>query len=789
MAYNFAGGKTVHISGTACHSSGDFAIGGWVYLSTTGVSNYLLAGGDIYTNTVPGIRLNSSTTNYYVRLQHDDEVGAGYNHTITPQTGVWQYTILNHKDGVRELWVDESVASGAFDISDKTMSQSNYYFGQSEGDPYSPAKICNAKLASWCKWDTALTSGEIAELRGGSHPLTVGTNHSWYMPFNRREEPSGITAVERGYFLPETDPLFSGVSTTPTSRAVSTATDITAEALRSLSSGVRPLPLLSAWNSTELGWSPSYQFELLQSGIHLLPWFTSPERLPANTFDQHYGLMLPYCSSLNLPITIVALQWEDSLRAANTGNCVLTSTGIDSTRLSCFGPVENWSGLSSYVETADFTRIQEMYPDPPLVLLFFNNEASVLKWTNITNDVRYVNAYSGHPSYEDPEFQRSIVASGWIERYNTMFSGIRAALSENWQTAVKFVGYDAFGPPEFGRHATWQNYELVTDDFLTPDFHCWDGGSPSYYTHNWDATTDYTWWSTQAGSNNLIFALDEALEINPNYWFEMSTWDGNYTWYPGQPSGNDYNGVLPQAIQYEAVGQDYTEDRYEGWMQFGLWLCRPKCMREWRAQTVAYTSWASYWARYISLIEKVWDSEKLRNFWRNGTLVANPNSLHPYQTDIPTQYANAERWYTLDTSVMPSKPWTVSPSQTVKVWACAYELGTSPNRQWLIYAHAPISGETSVSITIPGYGNIVKDVSRQGNCYYVYETIQPPPNRFVSSVSGENTLSMQGEVNTVVGSTLVCASGRFGHADGHTGEITVGGQTMSVVSGIVYSVV
>ena len=39
---------------------------------------------------------------------------------------------------------------------------------------------------------------------------------------------------------------------------------------------------------------------------------------------------------------------------------------------------------------------------------------------------------------------------------------------------------------------------------------CWDGGSPSYYLHNWMAQTDYTLWSPQVESMNWVFALQEV---------------------------------------------------------------------------------------------------------------------------------------------------------------------------------------------------------------------------------------------------------------------------------------
>ena len=45
------------------------------------------------------------------------------------------------------------------------------------------------------------------------------------------------------------------------------------------------------------------------------------------------------------------------------------------------------------------------------------------------------------------------------------------------------------------------------------------------------AITDYTLWSPQIETMNWVFMLDEVQRTRPEFWFELSTWDGNV---PGQ---------------------------------------------------------------------------------------------------------------------------------------------------------------------------------------------------------------------------------------------------------------
>ena len=70
---------------------------------------------------------------------------------------------------------------------------------------------------------------------------------------------------------------------------------------------------------------------------------------------------------------------------------------------------------------------------------------------------------------------------------------------------------------------------------------------------------------------NYVPVLAEVRRKQPDFWFEISTWDGQQ---PGQPSD--------KLLFYANRGQTYPPDRYGGMVQFGMWLLRPRVVRDFR---------------------------------------------------------------------------------------------------------------------------------------------------------------------------------------------------------------
>jgi hypothetical protein len=506
----------------------------------------------------------------------------------------------------------------------------------------------------------------------------------------------------------------------------------------------RPLPLAGHWNVTGMyneGFTPAYQLSLLKKGHHLLPWLEWP--ITDRDLDRNFKLNDPRrpkyidermkyfettikeLARLKLPISFLGTQWESVLTydkdffdlPADKNPNVIGLDGKPKRQVCPFGPVEPWRELGKiWLDTTLMRKLQEWYPDPPLVLFISNNEHAKQQWSEAEQSKRYLDKFGPGKS---GEFKRKVIADGWIERYGAMLESMRASLtSKTWRKNVRFVGYEAFPPVHFGRWGGWKEYSLTTKDRLDPQPLVWDGGSPSYYLHNWMAITDYTLWSPQIETMNWVFMLDEIHKTRPNFWFELSTWDGDQ---PG--AGNDKRKF------YAKLGEPWTPARYEGMIQFGMWLMRPRVVRDFRSHTESVEYAGPYFKPILDSIDRVWEEPILQRFWRHGTLVANPKGKHPYQADVPAEYKNAERWFLLEASVNPK---SLAPEEfdnakpparqlEIPVFALAYVLGEKPSRQWLVYAHAPRYTRTKVAITVPGFGPITVDVPQSGSFFYVKE--------------------------------------------------------------------
>ncbi len=517
----------------------------------------------------------------------------------------------------------------------------------------------------------------------------------------------------------------------------------------------RPLPLVSHWNvgTVRATFTPDHQIELIQRGHHVLPWMSWPDGDPDNeSFAAYHERLLVYFAALDLPLSIRGTQWDAMLvrKSYREGPesqwaGVIAPDGRRVPKLSPFGPVEPWKDPArEYVATPAMRRAQELYPDPPLVLWVSNNEPPDLRWAKNgpleEQSQRYLDRYGQGRS---DEFKRKVVAEGWIERYRVMFDAMRTALDNDaWKKNVRFVGYGAFGPSHFGRWDGWKVYSLITDEWTDPHWRFWDGGSPSYYTHNWSDIRDHWVFSTQVESMNWIFMLNEAWKTNPNFWFEMSTWDGNEVdaWMKGvgateprELAARSSNELSPEqrdalapallkkskALQYLRDGQIYPPERTAGWVQFGMWLLRPRVVREFRGHATPLAPVQPYWMETVQAVDRVYTDATLTEFWRHGKLVPNRAHRHPFQADVPEKYNHLDRWFLLDTNLDPPRPW--SEKTDLPVFSLALVRGEPGARRWLLYAHSPQEDRQSVTITLPDHGPVLVDAPRAGAFYLVQE--------------------------------------------------------------------
>ena len=377
----------------------------------------------------------------------------------------------------------------------------------------------------------------------------------------------------------------------------------------------RPLPLAAHWNCGDRpgGFSPQFQVGLLEEGHHILPWFklNDPGKLAQ---PSHYEKAVKLAAQRGLPISFIGSQWEKLLTSQNTylalpaaqnPNVVLTD-GLIEKAVSPFGPLDHWREVGElWTSQPVLKKLQEWYPNPPLVLFVSNNEHTKLRWHEVEKSQRYVQMFGLGRS---DEFKRKVVGDGWVERYGALFEGMRDGLyASDWKAKARFVGYDAFFPDAFGRWGGWHAYSLHTVDRNEPWSSVWDGASVSFYTHNWDPSVDFTAWSPQIRAMNQVFVLEEIYKNNPNYWFELSVWDGN------EPSKDN-----DKRKYYASLGQDYTPERYAGMVQFGMWLLRPRVVREFRGWTDTVANNGDNFMALVRAVDRVHEEDTLKRFWRHG---------------------------------------------------------------------------------------------------------------------------------------------------------------------------
>jgi len=475
---------------------------------------------------------------------------------------------------------------------------------------------------------------------------------------------------------------------------------------------------------------------LIEEGHYLLPWFSHPEgEVPADPeafLRRYYQGPMEKARRMNLPVTLLGSQWESGLSREpylslppDQNPNVVTVDGTISKAVCPFGPIVPWREIGrKHTDNSWMKQLQQWYPDPPLVIFLSNNEHSKLRWKEVEKSKRYLDMYGpGH----DGDFNRKAVADGWIERYRGLQDGLRDGLDNaTWKKNAVFVGYDAFGPPHLGRMEGWIEYSLYSKGRIDPYPLMWDGGSPSYYTDDWTAKTDYIVMSPQVEFMNLVFMQQEALKLNRRFWFEFSVWDGYHADPKRQKTYPSKRSVYRQA------GQVYNPERYGGFMQFGLWLMRPRAVREYLGWTEpwddvtgqdgqpTHEGGGPYFMALVKAVDRVHVNPVLRQWWRKGDLVPNRARPHPYQAGIPAEYQQVDRWFRLDTSLDPPPPWKLT--DDLRVFSLALVQGKAPNRQWLVYAHSPLADRKAVGVTIPDYKRITIDISVAGTFYQVAET-------------------------------------------------------------------
>jgi hypothetical protein len=502
-----------------------------------------------------------------------------------------------------------------------------------------------------------------------------------------------------------TGPAVPAVNQTPEQRAIGA---ILHNSDPRIPGAEHPLPLAASWSMglTPFGFTPAWQIEQIRRGQYLLPWFwlgappAAPAKDPgyATVFDAiYYGSAIGYLARHGLPLTFDMPPWEILLPQVSAVYAKKTDSGGHPLDISPFGPIRPWYEAGrAWVRNPSVLELQRLYPNPPLVLFISDNESS-----KVTPDDLHA-PYSVSASAQTIARRRAI-GDAWIVRYKAMIDGMRDGLeAAGWRSHALFIGYDAFVTSAMGRWGGWGAYSLYVPGRTEPWPYAWDGASVSYYVHDWAPDADYIVWSPEVEAMNYVPVLAEVRRKQPDFWFEISTWDGQQ---PGQPSD--------KLLFYANRGQTYSPDRYGGMVQFGMWLLRPRVVRDFRgSEDDERIRFEAYYDRIMEAVARVHRDPVLRDFWRHGRLVQNRLGGHPYETALTPELASRPRWFLLDSPANPPRPWQLTTPLTV--YSLALVRGQTPHREWLVYAFSPLQRSGVVTVQIPEGPEVKVRTAEQG---------------------------------------------------------------------------
>jgi len=450
-----------------------------------------------------------------------------------------------------------------------------------------------------------------------------------------------------------------------------------------------PLPLAASWQNSSgpLSFGQSFAVEQIRRGRYLLPWFWLPEPGPGDDDYAHGTARLDYVPALayvareQLPLSIVGPQWENLLTERFAAYAAKDPNG-HALPLSPFGPLEPWEEVGRiWARSPVLRELERLYPNPPWVEFLSNNEQPKLTLSDLGIE-------SGSDTPQNVARRRQ-VGDAWIERYRALIRGFRDGLeAPAWRAHAIFVGYDALSSPAVGRWGGWRAYSLGVPGRIEPWPYAWDGASVSYYLHDWAPDADDIVWSPEVEAMNYLPAIAEVRRAKPDFWLEISTWDGQQ---PGQPSD--------KREFYRRRHEQWTAERYGGLVQFGMWLLRPRVVREFRNPDEDRLRFGPYFDAILDAVGRVHDEPLLADFWQHGELVPNPVAGHPYDQNLTADYATAARWFLLDASANSPRPWELS--TPLAVYSIALARGAPSKREWLVYTFSPNESPTRVAVRIP----------------------------------------------------------------------------------------
>jgi len=459
-----------------------------------------------------------------------------------------------------------------------------------------------------------------------------------------------------------------------------------------------PLPVVSGWSGARsaLSFSPDFQIDQVRHGQYLLPWFDLWEVPKLNAGDDYpspkdpayYEPGVAYVAAHRLPLCIPSVEWQLLMDRVSPEYAQHGGSVDHKIPLSPFDATPPWYALGrEWARHPTVRRLQKLYPDPPLVLLVQDDE-----YPRVSPDDLHIR----NDAHADAALtaRRRAMGDAWVQKYRALLQGFRDGLeSPAWREHTIIVGFEQFLDSAMGRWHDWDTNSLYVPGRSEPWPYAWDGASVSYALHDYAPDTDFTVWGPQIEAMNRVGELAAVRRAKPNYWFEITTWDGSDIKAPGDKRDAKVRFLSAQ-------GRPFTPSRYGGMVQFGMWLLRPRVVREFRGEDDDRVRFGPYFNALLAAVARVHENPVLREFWRKGRLLPNPQAQHPYESNLPPELAARQRWFLLDSPLNPPRPWELTTA--LRIFSLALERGQKPQREWLVYAESPLDDFPDAEVTIPG---------------------------------------------------------------------------------------
>lgn len=187
MAYSFNRSGCLIASGSAISlPDGDWSIGGWAHLDSSGTAAPVLLGQD------------SSDDAYYALIYYEDHHpdqmlsdrltvsirdDSGFSSRLDSDDwyivrGDWRHVLVQREADTIRLYVDGTADSKTAAACGAVTIAANNVFG----------RLGSLRLAEWAQWNRALDADERAALAGGWSPQFFPQDRMWHLPMVRELE-------------------------------------------------------------------------------------------------------------------------------------------------------------------------------------------------------------------------------------------------------------------------------------------------------------------------------------------------------------------------------------------------------------------------------------------------------------------------------------------------------------------------------------------------------------------------------------------------------------------------